>query len=243
MANILHRIKAYLYPNLLTEDPNDFAARVFSERSLSVTEICREAVGRGGAQSTAESMETNVNLFFKEMAYKLCDGYSINAGYFTATSQIRGVFNSPGETFNPQKHSILFQFNQGELLRKELANITVEITGVSDASLTVNEVIDVKTGSVNDVITPNRNLKIKGYKVKIAGDNPANGVSFVNLADNARTKVDTSEFVTNNPSELIILTPALTAGTYQVEVTTQFAGGMFLKEPRVFLFEKVLTVQ
>lgn len=28
MANILHKIKASLYPNLLTEDPNDYAARV-----------------------------------------------------------------------------------------------------------------------------------------------------------------------------------------------------------------------
>ncbi len=68
MANILHRIKANLYPNLLTEDPNDFAARVISERSLSVKDVCKQAISRGGAQTTAESMETNVNLFLKEMA-------------------------------------------------------------------------------------------------------------------------------------------------------------------------------
>lgn len=243
MANILHRIKANLYPNLLTEDPNDFAARVNSERSLTVKEICKEAVGRGGAQTTAETMETNVNLFLKEMAYQLCDGFSVNTGYFTANTQIRGVFNSAGETFNPAKHSVLFQFNQGETLRKELANIEVEITGAGDASLLINEVVDVKTGSVNDLLTPQRNLKIRGYKVKIAGENPANGITFVNLANNERTKVDASEIVNNNPSELIIVTPALQAGTYQIEVTTQFAGGAFLKEPRVFLFDKVLSVQ
>lgn len=243
MANILHRIKANLYPNLLTEDPNDFAARVISERSLNVSEICKEAVGRGGAQTTAEAMEHNVNLFLKEMAYQLCDGFSVNTGYFTASTQIRGVFNSAGETFNSEKHSILFQFNQGETLRKELANITVEVTGVGDASLTVNEVIDVKTGSVNDLITANRNLKIRGYKLKIIGESPNNGITFVNLANNERTKVDISDIVTNNPSELIIVTPALKAGTYQLEITTQYAVGSLLKEPRTFLFEKVLTVQ
>ncbi len=243
MANILHRIKANLYPNLLTEDPNDYAARVISERSLNVSEICKEAVGRGGAQTTAEAMEHNVNLFLKEMAYQLCDGFSVNTGYFTASTQIRGVFNSAGETFNSEKHSILFQFNQGETLRKELANITVEVTGVGDASLTVNEVIDVKTGSVNDLITANRNLKIRGYKLKIIGENPNNGITFVNLANNERTKVDISDIVTNNPSELIIVTPALKAGTYQLEITTQYAVGSLLKEPRTFLFEKVLTVQ
>ena len=242
MTNILHRIKANLYLNVLTEDPNDYAARVISERSLNVTEICNEAVGRGGAQTTTAAMVNNVNLFLKEMAYQLCDGYSVNTGYFTASPQIRGVFNSADETFNAEKQSVLFLFNQGELLRKELVNITVEITGVSDASLTINEVIDVKSGSVNDLITPNRNLKIKGYKVKIAGDKPAIGITFVNLANNERTKVDASDIVTNNPSELIIVTPALGAGTYQVELTSQFTSSVFLKEPRIFLFQKVLTV-
>ena len=67
MANILHRIKAILFLNWLTEDPNDYAARVVTERSLNVTEICSSAVNRGGAPTTAEGMEHNVNLFLKEM--------------------------------------------------------------------------------------------------------------------------------------------------------------------------------
>jgi len=244
MADILHKIKANLYPNLLTEDPNDFVARVISERTLNVKDICKVAVSRGGAPTTAEAMEHNVNLFLKEMGYQLSDGYSINTGYFTANTLIRGVFNSPTETFNTDKHAILYQFNQGDLLRKELPNISVEIKGIGDSSITVNEVIDVKTGSVNDLITPNRNLRIKGFKLKLAGDNPAVGVYFVNQTTQERTKVETSEIVTNNPAELIIVTPVLVAGTYMLEVVSQFAGGgINLKEPRTSAFDKVLTVQ
>jgi len=123
MPNILHKIKANLYPNLLTEDPNDFSARVISERTLNVKEICKEAVGRGGAATTSEAMEHNVNLFLKEMGYQLSDGYSINTGYFVASSLIKGVFNSPTETFNTDKHAIMYQFNQGDLLRKELSSV------------------------------------------------------------------------------------------------------------------------
>ena len=101
MANILHRIKAILFPNWLTDDPNDYSARVVSERSLNVSEICSTAANRGGAATNAEAMEHNVNLFLKEMAYQLCDGFSVNTGYFTATTLIRGVFTSPTGTFNP----------------------------------------------------------------------------------------------------------------------------------------------
>ncbi|WP_376778754.1 DNA-binding domain-containing protein [Chryseobacterium taichungense] len=51
MANILHKIKAYLYDNTLTKDnPNDFIARTASERSLNVQQICQAAVFRGGGR-------------------------------------------------------------------------------------------------------------------------------------------------------------------------------------------------
>jgi len=244
MADILHKIKANLYPNLLTEDPNDYSARVISERTLNVKDICKVAVSRGGAATTAEAMEHNVNLFMKEMGYQLSDGYSINTGYFTANTLIRGVFNKPDENFNTDKHAILYQFNQGELLRKELPNISVEIKGIGDSSINVSEVIDVKTGSVNDLLTPNRNLRIKGFKLKLAGDNPAVGVYFINQATQERTKVEASEIVNNNPAELIIVIPILAAGTYLLEVTSQFAGGgVNLKEPRTSAFDKILTVQ
>ena len=176
------------------------------------------------------------------MAYQLCDGYSVNTGYFTASTQIRGVFNSPTETFNSQKHSILFQFNQGEKLRSEIPNIEINVLGVADPSAAILQVKDIKTGTLNDLLTPERNLRITGSKIKIAGDNPAVGVYFIDTVTQARTAVDPSDMVTNNPSELIVIIPALPSGSYTLEVVTQFAVGSLLKEPRTASFDKVLTV-
>lgn len=239
-----HRIKAYLYDNVLTEDPNDFIARVQSERSLNITDICRTATTRGGADISAGSMEHAVNLWLKEMAYLLCDGYSINTGWFTANAHIKGVFKSPNETFNSAKHTLSFDFTQASLLRREIDTVEVNILGVADASLSIAQVVDVKTGSINDLLTSERNLRISGYKLKIVGDNEANGVYFVNQATQARTKVENTDIVTNNPSELIIVIPALEAGMYSLEVVTQFGGNSatMLKRPRTTVFDKVLTV-
>jgi hypothetical protein len=242
MSKILHKIKAFLYPNLLTENPNDFTARVSSERSLGVKDICTQAVTRGGAATTEAAMEHNVNLFLKEMGYQLCDGYSVNTGYFTAAIQIRGVFDSPDENFNPDKHSLLFQFNQGELLRKELPSIEVQIMGVSDTGISIAQVLDVKSGSVNDLLTPDRNLKISGNKLKLAGDHQDVGIYFTNESTRNQTKVDITEIVTNAPSELIIIIPELSPGTYKLSITSQFTGNALLKEPRTTVFDKILTV-
>jgi hypothetical protein len=241
MAN-KHTVKAWLYDNLLTENPNDLIARVDSERSLSIKNIAVSATTRGGANIPAASIEHAVNIWFREMAYNLCDGYGINTEWFSVMPTIRGVFSSPRETFNSGKHTILFDFRQGRLLRKELETVTVEILGLADTSLNIMQVTDVKTGSVNDLLTPGRNLKISGYKLKIAGNNPNNGIYFVNDAAE-RIKVDVSDMAVNNPSELIIIIPELKEGTYQLEVTTQYGKNTALKEPRTAVFDKILTVK
>jgi vacuolar-type H+-ATPase subunit F/Vma7 len=226
----------------LTEDKNDFYAKVISERTISTSEICESAVTRGNAPTSVEAMKINVELFFKEMEYQLKDGYSINTGYFSATPLIKGVFNSANDKYDKLRHSIHFLFNQGEILRRELDEIDVEITGTGEAGIAIFEVIDVKTGSVNGRITPNRNLRIKGSKLKLAGDNPDVGVYFINETTEEEIKVEADEIVDNKPSELVIVIPPLEAGMYLVKVTTQFSGNALLKEPRSVTFEKTLTV-
>jgi hypothetical protein len=44
---------------------------------------------------------------------------------FTATTLIKGVCNSPTESFDPSKHSVIFQFNQGDTLHKEIPNLYI----------------------------------------------------------------------------------------------------------------------
>jgi hypothetical protein len=119
----------------------------------------------------------------------------------------------------------------------------VEITGVGEAVMEIVEVIDVKTGSMNDRITPNRNLRIRGSKLKLAGENPDVGVYFINEATGEQIKVEADEIVDNKPSELMIIVPELGVGLYLVQVTTQFSSSsILLKEPRTVTFDKTLTV-
>jgi len=57
MASLPHKIKASLYLNWLTEDPNNYSATVASERSLNITAISNAAVNRCGAHTMAKVME------------------------------------------------------------------------------------------------------------------------------------------------------------------------------------------
>jgi hypothetical protein len=176
------------------------------------------------------------------MAYRACDGFPVNTGWFTMHPVIRGAFNSPTAKFNPAEHTVVFDIKQGPLLRKELASVDVQILGVADTALFIAQVTDVKTGNINETLTSNRNLRISGSKIKIAGDNPDNGIFFINVDTQERIMVDPSDVVNNNPSELIIVIPELPAGTYQVGITSQYTPSTLLKEPRTHIFDRLLTV-
>jgi hypothetical protein len=241
---LFHGIKGWLYENQLTEDQNDYSARVSADRALGVRNICQSAVARGGADINAEAMEHAVELFHKEMAYRLCDGFSVNTGWYNASIHIKGVFTSPTEAFDPAKHTVSVEFRQGAELRKELSMVSVDIMGKAESGFFIAEVADLRTGSVNDLLTPGRNAKITGGKLKVEGDDPSCGVYFVNEADGSRVKVDEADIVENVQGHLLIVTPTLPAGTYRLEISTQFAGGgnKFLTTPRTAAFDRLLTV-
>jgi hypothetical protein len=180
------------------------------------------------------------------MAYLLGDGFAVNTGYYAVQPVVRGSFFSPNDKFDPAKHSLNLDFNMGSRLCKELSAAEVQIMGVADAGAYVAQVIDVKTGSVNDLITTNRNLRILGSKLKITGESEDIGVYFVPQDGGERVKVDPSDIVTNDPSEVMVFTPALPAGAYTVEVVTQFTGSgsrASLKAPRTVAFDRLLTVE
>jgi hypothetical protein len=236
-------MKAWLYDNVLTVDnKNDFFARIQAEKSLGIDDISQSATTRGGSDIPATAMTHAVNLWLKELGYLSCDGFSVNAGWFSLHPVIKGSFSSPTASFNPKEHTVVFELKQGALLRKELGAVEVQILGVADTALFIAQVTDVKTGSVNDLLTPNRNLRISGSKIKIAGDSPDIGVFFVNTDTKAQTPVDMTDVVNNNPSELIIVIPPLEAGSYQLGVTSQYGSGHLLKEPKTTLFDRILTV-
>ncbi|MGV4545729.1 DUF4469 domain-containing protein, partial [Ornithobacterium rhinotracheale] len=75
---------------------------------------------------------------------------------------------------------------------------------------------------------------IKGTYLKIAGEDPKNGVTFKNLDNQKETKLPAENVVLNEPSRLLILVPAdLANGNYELRVTTQSStGSALLKEPR-----------
>ncbi|MDR0645276.1 MAG: DUF4469 domain-containing protein, partial [Treponema sp.] len=87
-------------------------------------------------------------------------------------------------------------------------------------------------------------FSIAGHKLKIAGTDPEVGIYFVSEGDTSlRVKVG-GHLAENTAAKLIGVIPVLAAGTWVVEIKTQYSSGSsLLKEPRTIAFKSGLVVK
>ncbi len=110
MSKTRHTIRR-ICDNLLTR-PNDFtAASAPNEASPWPTSSARPHPRRSPHVSGA-AMSHAVELSSKEMAYRLCDGFAVNTGYFTAIlTSYAAAISEPGKNIrSAASRTLQFQF-------------------------------------------------------------------------------------------------------------------------------------
>ena len=225
------KLKAWIRKNLLTPDPNDYVAVPVTSGSAGINEIVDELV-KEGTELKRETLIDVINRFNRKTADMVVSGYNVNTGLVYIRPVIKGVFYN--KTWNPEVNSLIASVTQGAALRAAIADTTVEILGEQSNPLEILSVTDIFTGKTDGTVTKTRNTEIKGSFLKIAGDDPACGISFTNTSTSAVIKLNMTDIVLNEPSRLLILVPAsIPDGEYELSVTTQFSGGsVILKQPR-----------
>ena len=244
VMEVYHRIKVKLYPNHLPGIKGRYIARTVSEAMLDIEQVGAFLVNRGGFKGSYEDMISNVRLWLEEAVYLLCNGFSVDMGYFSIHPAIGGVFDSENEPFDPEKNPISFTFRTRGKLRRLADFITVEVEGLADADGFIAEFLDVEAKSSGAFYIPGNMFVITGGKLKVAGDDPACGVYFVPVDDPSKA-VKVEHLADNTRVKIIGKAPRTGYQNNRIEIRTQYAGssGIFLKEPRVitgdFILEEV----
>jgi hypothetical protein len=241
---VLHRIRVKLYPNYLPRVEGAYIARTVNEAGLSIEQICAALKNRGGFTGNYDDLVKYVGQFFDEAAYQLCDGFSINTGYFSVHPNVGGTFDSVNGAHDREQHPVTFRFRPLAALRALARHIEVHIEGVADLQGYIGEFLDIATEAVNETATPGGQFILGGHKVRVFGEDPACGVYFAPEADPAAGVKAAGRLAENAPSKLIGIIPSLSAGAYKVVVKTQYTGSanVALKTPRVIVSSFTLTV-
>ncbi|GAB6390802.1 MAG: DUF4469 domain-containing protein [Treponematales bacterium] len=228
-----------LEPNDLTESPNDYRAQVINVRSYNQGEIIEKMLNsRSGAGLTRSAIIAVLEAEKEVIAEIIAEGDAVNTDLFSAHFSIHGSF---GPDSDAGKSNYRLNLTAAAILLAALEKVKGRKRTASPVNI-INSVTDLRTGSVNGAITPGRNVKVEGQKVKIAGDETC-GLFFVNTATGQRTQVDPEDIVENMPGHLLAVVPNLPPGTYHVQVVTTFNGSEGRKEPQTVTLNKPLTVQ
>jgi hypothetical protein len=229
----LNKMRAKLYPSYLPGTENTYIARTSNEAAVTLEDICAAMKNRGGYDGSYEDALQTVKHFLMEMAYQLCDGFSVNMKYFSIHPNIGGTFQSEREGYDPKKHPVAFRFQSLKALRKLQDDIAVIIEGYADTQGYIAEFTDTDIDATNSVFVPGNQFVLHGSKIKVAGDDPACGVYLVPVED--RTKaVKITRIAENSSGKIIGIVPESTGYSQnRIEIRTQFSGGSFsLKTPR-----------
>jgi hypothetical protein len=230
-----------LEDNELTEKQGDLRAQVVNVTSYTQNDIV-DRIMKIGAGLTRSDISSVVEAEKQVITDIIAEGGAVNTELFNAFPSISGVFDTPDEAFDHSKHRVKINLHPGIVLRSAVSRVKPKRVAAVLTGTVITSVTDLKTGSVNGSLTPGRDLKLSGSKLKLAGDQAEVGLYFVPVGGSAEVKVDPSDIVVNNPSEVIAVIPPLSAGTYRVRLVTQYTSGTFLKTPRTYTFDKDLTV-
>jgi hypothetical protein len=238
----LHKIRAKLYPNYLPNvEAKYFARSSRVEAPLSVEAVCQSARDRGRYSGSVEEMAAHVRLFHNESVYLVADGFAVGNDYYSIRPNISGGFDSPDEAPGVGRHRIELVHHEKAALRRVFDNIEIHIDGIADTDAYIGEVLDVKTGISDEVLSPGELVIVRGTKIKIGGDDSVVGLFFTD-SGGADTPVPMDTIAENGSTKIIAKIPALAAGIWHVKIVTQQSTGALLKEPRTIVYEVDLTV-
>ena len=230
---IMHRFLERQYLNCLPDDNGTYIAGIENWFSLGIGQICAHMRDRGGFSGDLKTLTENVRQFLDEAAYLLCEGYSVNMGYFSVHPDIRDVFNSVDEERSGESPPVTFNFRIGAKLDKLARQTAVDITGLAESNAFIDKFIDFQENITNSLYTPGDLFTISGNKIKVAGDNPGCGVYFVPV-ENPNEAIKVTRLEENSHSRITGVAPITKYTHNKIEIVTQYTGSpdSFLKLPR-----------
>ncbi len=214
-------LKFSLFPNHLTTEPGDYMAVTTDKITVGRKEIIARMIRSGSTVTKAEALSV-LEEYSRALEEYLKEGASVVTPLYRIVPSISGVFDDRQEAFSADKHRINLNIHPGLRLREIRNDIQVEKVEGRPAQPVPMDILDVVSGSMNDVLSPGGVGDLRGNDLKYDHEDPQQGI-FLVASDGTETRMDT--IIRNKPSNLIFMIPeSLAAGTYALEVRAILTG-------------------
>jgi hypothetical protein len=240
-------IKAIAHLNELTKDvSNDYYLLPDTLGTLREDDIIRRLEAKEIATKNVNG-KAFLQLFHRECALAVSEGYNVVTGLFHAAIGFRGVVLAKdlGHHVPAGQVNTHITLIQGEYAREAVKDLTV---GVAEQPAPTGPVIQSVTNPVTglaDTLNTGAMALIQGMRLAVRGDQTDDiGVYFTDAAD-TEVRVPAGLISPNSMSRLqFVLPAAVTPGQWRVKVATQATSSthVFTKDVRVYEYPAVVTV-
>ena len=233
-------VKYSLVENNLTDRAEDFSAIAHSSVVLYKEDIIGRIM-KTGTTVTKTDVVAVLNNLEEVVVDALEDGCSIVLPLVNMSFSISGVFDGVMDSFDSNRHKGNINATKGILVRDVEKKLKFEKVNTIIPQPQIQEVKNCVNGEVNLSVPSNGLFEVRGYNLKIDGDDPLCGLWFIDEHGN-EYKADV--FSDNKPGRIVVQVPHLGGSECQIRISTQSSGGSnkLLKLPRTFTYPKVLTI-
>ena len=225
-------IKYSLTPNKLTETES-YAAKIQLTGSADLDDIVARIVDQGTTVRPADILAVLENAVQATNSL-LLEGMRVNlGGLCDLFPKISGKFTGPTDGYDPARHQVDVAAAPGVRVRDAIrASAAVEKLEGNKPLPVLLQVADLASGAIDTVLTVGSVGTLDGNRLRFYPASADEGLYFVPSAGGADTKA--SLLQKNSPSQLVFVTPALTAAAaYWLEVRTRFTANGELRSGRL----------
>ncbi|MFA8450885.1 MAG: DNA-binding domain-containing protein [Bacteroidales bacterium] len=215
-----------LFENKLTKDiEDDYSAKHVNSIKRDRVHLVQEITGPG---SILKETETNavINAYWNQIINYIKAGEEYRDENIAVSLSISGTFIGKDARFDREDHEVNVSINPSKVLKQAARDIRPQYVDPNFERAIISNVFDWGSNSENRNLTPNGVLEVKGINMKIY-EHPQSGVFFIDKESGEEVKVD--HVRVNEPRTLQFKVPALTAGTYKLEIRNSTLNSMQLR--------------
>ncbi|MDR2120751.1 MAG: DUF4469 domain-containing protein [Tannerella sp.] len=189
-----------------------------------------------------------VQLFHRECALAVSEGYNVVTGMFHATIGLKGVVYAKdlGHHLPAGQVSVHTGLIQGEYAREAVKDLTISVAEQPAPTGPVIQSVTNPVANVPDTINTGEMVLLQGMRLAVRGDKPDEiGVFFTYEDEVTVVRIPATHLSPNTPKKLQFVLPAeVSAGNWKVKVATQATSNskMFTENVRTYEYPNTITV-